>query len=184
MTHSPAQNETVVLLVEDDRDDFFLTQDVLQCVPNHKYSVVWAGSYERATFELLERSYDVALVDYRIGERTGLEFIREAGRRFTDTPMILLTGVIDPHIDREAEEAGAADFLEKGAITPELLDRSIRYAIKHARRRALHGGRAQSRNSRAHVRGRARARELRAHQRGPARGQRSSAASRLGRRAP
>src|SRR5690606_1158039 len=57
--------------------------------------------------------------------------------RFPDTPMILLTGVIDPHIDREAEEAGAADFLEKGAITPELLDRSIRYAIKHARRRAL-----------------------------------------------
>ncbi len=137
MTQSPAQNETVVLLVEDDRDDFFLTQDVLQCVPNHKYSVVWAGSYERATFELLERSYDVALVDYQIGERTGLEFIREAGRRFTDTPMILLTGVIDPHIDREAEEAGAADFLEKGAITPELLDRSIRYAVKHTRRRAL-----------------------------------------------
>ncbi len=137
MTQSLAQSETVVLLVEDDRDDFFLTQDVLQCVPNHKYSVVWAGSYERANFELLERSYDVALVDYRIGERTGLEFIREAGRRFPDTPMILLTGVIDPHIDRAAEEAGAADFLEKGAITPELLDRSIRYAIKNARRRAI-----------------------------------------------
>ncbi len=137
MTLPTAQNETVVLLVEDDRDDFFLTQDVLQCVPNHKYSVVWAGSYERATFELLERTYDVALVDYRIGERTGLEFIREAGQRFPDTPMILLTGVIDPHIDREAEEAGAADFLEKGAITPELLDRSIRYAIKHTRRRAI-----------------------------------------------
>mgnify|MGYP001038519420 CR=1 FL=1 len=137
MAQSLAQNETVVLLVEDDRDDFFLTQDVLQCVPNHKYSVVWAGSYERANFELLERTYDVALVDYRIGERTGLEFIREAGRRFPDTPMILLTGVIDPHIDRAAEEAGAADFLEKGAITPELLDRSIRYAIKNARRRAI-----------------------------------------------
>lgn len=137
MTHALTQNETVVLLVEDDRDDFFLTQDVLQCVPNHKYSVVWAGSYERANFELLERPYDVALVDYRIGDRTGLEFIREAGRRFPDTPMILLTGVADPHIDRAAEEAGAADFLEKGAITPELLDRSIRYACKNARRRAI-----------------------------------------------
>jgi signal transduction histidine kinase len=137
MTLSAAQNETVVLLVEDDRDDFFLTQDVLQSVPNHKYSVVWAGSYERANLELLERTYDIALVDYRIGERTGLEFIREAGRSFPDTPMILLTGVIDPHIDRAAEEAGAADFLEKGAITPELLDRSIRYACKNARRRAI-----------------------------------------------
>ncbi len=137
MAQSAGQDETVVLLVEDDRDDFFLTQDVLQCVPNHKYSVVWAGSYERASFELLERPYDIALVDYRIGERTGLEFISESQRRFPDTPMILLTGVIDPHIDRLAEEAGAADFLEKGAITPELLDRSIRYAIKHARRRAI-----------------------------------------------
>jgi signal transduction histidine kinase len=137
MTQSPAHNETVVLLVEDDRDDFFLTQDVLQSVPNHKYSVVWAGSYERANLELLERTYDIALVDYRIGERTGLEFIREAGRKFPDTPMILLTGVSDPHIDRAAEAAGAADFLEKGAITPELLDRSIRYACKNARRRAI-----------------------------------------------
>lgn len=137
MTQALAHNETVVLLVEDDRDDFFLTQDVLQSVPNHKYSVVWAGSYERANFELLERTYDVALVDYRIGERTGLDFIREAGRKFPDTPMILLTGVIDPHIDRAAEAAGAADFLEKGAITPELLDRSIRYACKNARRRAI-----------------------------------------------
>jgi signal transduction histidine kinase len=137
MTQTLAQNETVVLLVEDDRDDFFLTQDVLQSVPNHKYSVVWAGSYERANHELLERTYDIALVDYRIGERTGLEFIREAGHKFPDTPMILLTGVSDPHIDRAAEEAGAADFLEKGAITPELLDRSIRYACKNARRRAI-----------------------------------------------
>ena len=131
------QTETVVLLVEDDRDDFFLAQDVLQSVPNHKYSVVWAGSYERAKLELLERTYDVALVDYRIGDRTGLEFIREAGRKFPDTPMILLTGLIDPDLDRAAEEAGAADFLEKGAITPELLDRSIRYACKNSRRRAI-----------------------------------------------
>ena len=137
MTLPLVEHETVVLLVEDDRDDFFLAQDVLQSVPNHKYSVVWASSYERANLELLERSYDVALVDYRIGERTGLEFIREAGLKFPDTPMILLTGVIDPHIDRAAEEAGAADFLEKGAITPELLDRSIRYACKNARRRAI-----------------------------------------------
>ena len=137
MSQAPDQNETVVLLVEDDRDDFFLTQDVLQSVPNHKYSVVWAGSYERANLELLERTYDIALVDYRIGERTGLEFIREAGLKFPDTPMILLTGVSDPHIDRAAEAAGAADFLEKGAITPELLDRSIRYACKNARRRAI-----------------------------------------------
>ena len=45
MSQAPDQNETVVLLFEDDRNDFFLTQDVLQSGPNHKYSVVLTGTY-------------------------------------------------------------------------------------------------------------------------------------------
>ena len=63
--------DVYVLLVEDDRDDFFLTQDLLQRIERERYWVVWAGSYDRAKLELHERVFDVALVDYRIGERTG-----------------------------------------------------------------------------------------------------------------
>ena len=137
----PDQSKDVyVLLVEDDRDDFFLTQDLLQRIERERYWVVWAGSYERAKLELHERTFDVALVDYRIGERTGLDFISEVGPRYPHCPMILLTGLADPDIDFAAERAGAADYLVKDSLTEGLLDRSIRYARQSAQRRALLDG--------------------------------------------
>ena len=135
-----AAKDIYVLLVEDDRDDFFLTQDLLQRIERERYWVVWAGSYDRAKLELHERTFDVALVDYRIGDRTGLDFIAEVGPRYPNCPMILLTGLADPDIDFAAERAGAADYLVKDSLTEGLLDRSIRYARQSAQRRALLDG--------------------------------------------
>jgi len=132
--------DVYVLLVEDDRDDFFLTQDLLQRIERERYWVVWAGSYDRAKLELHERVFDVVLVDYRIGERTGLDFISEVGPRYPHCPMILLTGLADPDIDFAAERAGAADYLVKDSLTEGLLDRSIRYARQSAQKRALLDG--------------------------------------------
>ncbi len=140
MRKSDPSRDVYVLLVEDDRDDFFLTQDLLQRIERERYWVVWAGTFERAKLELHERKFDVALVDYRIGERTGLDFISEVGPRYPDCPMILLTGLADPDIDFAAERAGAADYLVKDSLTEGLLDRSIRYARQSAQRRALLDG--------------------------------------------
>ena len=140
MRKTDQARDVYVLLVEDDRDDFFLTQDLLQRIERERYWVVWAGSYDRAKLELHERTFDVALVDYRIGERTGLDFISEVGPRYPHCPMILLTGLADPDIDFAAERAGAADYLVKDSLTEGLLDRSIRYARQSAQRRALLDG--------------------------------------------
>ena len=126
-----------VLLVEDDQDDYYLTQDVLKQVKDTDYRVVWAGSYERAYAELAERHIDVALVDYQIGDRTGLDFIREKAPIYPGCPMILVTGLRDADIDRRALEVGAADYVPKDSMAPELIDRSIRYARGQAHRHAL-----------------------------------------------
>ena len=132
-----AMKTTAVLLVDDDHDDFLLTQDILQRVTTVSYRLVWVDSYERAIQELGDRTYDVVLVDYRIGKRTGLEFIREAGRAHPHCPMILLTGLGSSDVDIGAQEAGAADYLVKGTLSEDLLDRSIRYACQQAKRMAL-----------------------------------------------
>ena len=129
--------ETVVLLVEDDRDDFFLTQDLLKGIQREPHRVVWAASYDAAKLELSERTFDVALVDYRIDGRTGLEFISEVGSNFPHCPMILLTGLQDPDLDLAAQQAGAVDYLAKDSLTTELLDRSIRYARQNTQRWTL-----------------------------------------------
>jgi two-component system sensor histidine kinase/response regulator len=79
------------------------------------------------------REHEVYLLDYRLGEHNGLELLREALRRGIRAPMIVLTGMGDHQVDIEAMRAGAADYLVKGQIDAPLLERSIRYAIEHAR---------------------------------------------------
>ncbi|HEX8436593.1 response regulator, partial [Archangium sp.] len=72
--------------------------------------------------------------DYRLGAMTGLELLEQARRRGWHGPVILLTGMgDDEQIDHQALNAGAADFLVKSQLTPTLLERSIRYALQHAR---------------------------------------------------
>ncbi len=137
MAPAGAPRETVILLVEDDRDDFFLTQDLLKSIQREPHRVVWAASYDAAKLELGERAFDVALVDYRIDGRTGLEFISEVGSTYPQCPMILLTGLADPDLDLAAQQAGAVDYLVKDSLTVELLDRSIRYARQNRQRWTL-----------------------------------------------
>lgn len=120
------------LLIEDDEDDYLLSEECLSDIPSREVEVKWAASYEEAASALSDPKIDVCLVDYRIGVRTGVDFIREMRAEGVRTPMILLTGLGTEEVDQEALDAGAADFLEKGEISPRLLERTIRYAMAQA----------------------------------------------------
>lgn len=119
-----------VLLIEDDEDDYILTEDTISEIPGKMYELDWAASYEAGLRAIEEHKYDVYLLDYRLGKENGLDLLKKMiGERF-DAPLILLTGLGDRELDFEAMEAGAADFIVKTDLNPDLLDRSIRYAIQ------------------------------------------------------
>jgi PAS domain S-box-containing protein len=122
-----------VLVVDDDRDDYILTRGVLSKMRGGRAQIEWASSYEAAIEALARNGHDVCLVDYRLGERSGVDLVREAVRRGDHAPLILLTGQGDHEVDLEAMRAGAADFLLKSDLSPSLLERSIRYAIERRR---------------------------------------------------
>jgi two-component system sensor histidine kinase/response regulator len=122
-----------VLLVDDDEDDYVITRDLLADIQGSRFALEWVATYEAALETIGRKQHDVCLVDYRLGERNGLEFLREALGYGSKAPMILLTGQRDHDVDVEAMKAGAADYLIKGQIDAQLLERAIRYAIKHAR---------------------------------------------------
>jgi PAS domain S-box-containing protein len=73
------------------------------------------------------------LLDYRLGQRDGLELLRESAGKGCDVPVIVLTGQGDYRIDVEAMRSGAADYLIKDSITSDLLERAIRYSIERKR---------------------------------------------------
>lgn len=129
-----SQTDTVrVLLVEDDRDDYLLTRDLLADVPGKPFDLDWAADYEAGLEALEHCEHDVCLLDYRLGARTGLDLLREATVKGCEAAVIFLTGQADPEIDRAAMAAGAVDFLEKDQLNALLLERAIRYAVQQKR---------------------------------------------------
>jgi signal transduction histidine kinase len=122
-----------VLLVEDDKDDYLLVRDLLSQIEPSRYALKWEPSYRTALTAIRSGGYDVCLLDYCLGDRTGLDLMREASDLSCRAPIIFLARQGDYQIDLEAMRAGAADYLIKSQINAPLLDRSIRYAIEHKR---------------------------------------------------
>lgn len=128
------EQRTRVLLVDDESDEFMLCRDLLLRAGDPGFSLQWARSFETGLEMLGQDQPNVCLVDYQLGIRTGIDFIREAVVSATtdQIPLILMTGRGGRDIDADAVEAGAADYLDKLDLTPEMLERSIRHAIERS----------------------------------------------------
>jgi PAS domain S-box-containing protein len=127
----PLTKETHILIVDDDEDDFLIIADYLKEIDAPHLKVDWAPTYAKGKQEVNERKYHVYLVDYRLGAKTGLDFIKEAIESGCEEPIILLTGKGNHTVDKEAMVRGAADYLIKSELNAEKLERSIRYSLGH-----------------------------------------------------
>ncbi len=129
MSNSPIN----VLLIDDDEEDYILTRYVFDEIKGNQFNLDWIDNFDDGLEALNKGSHDIYLVDFCLGERTGLEFLREALQNGCTAPIILLTGQGDQEIDLQAMQAGAADYLVKSELAAPILERSIRYSLKHAR---------------------------------------------------
>ncbi|KAA9345959.1 ATP-binding protein [Adhaeribacter soli] len=122
-----------ILLVDDDEDDYIITRDIIDDIPARNYRIDWTPSFSEALELIAQRRHDIYLVDYRLGAHDGLELITRALETGCTAPFILLTGQSDRETDEKAMRLGASDYLVKGTISPNELERSIRYSIEHAK---------------------------------------------------
>ncbi|MEO6245685.1 MAG: diguanylate cyclase [Opitutaceae bacterium] len=119
-----------VLLIDDDRLQHRITQAHFGVFQGEKFSLEWAATYEEGLEKLAGGGFAACLLDYQLGERDGLELIREAIGRDCRTPIVFLTAETADRVDIAAMHAGALDYLVKGEITARALERSLRYALK------------------------------------------------------
>jgi predicted signal transduction protein with EAL and GGDEF domain len=124
------EQQIKILLVEDDEDDYVITRDMLSEIGGASYTLDWTPTYNTAFEAIKENKHDVYLFDYRLGEHSGLELLREIVKSGSKSPVIMLTGQGDHEVDIEAMRSGAADYLIKGKIDASALEHSIRYAIE------------------------------------------------------
>ena len=119
-----------VLLIDDDRMQYRLTQAHFKRFQTDVYQLDWAATYEAGIKSLLSGEYAACLLDYQLGERDGLQLIRDAMAQGCRTPIVFLTAETADRVDIAAMNAGALDYLVKGEITPRMIERSLRYALK------------------------------------------------------
>lgn len=119
-----------ILLINDDEEAYVLLRELFFQLRGGKYTLDWAPSYEEGLRIARRGEHLACLVDYGLGEHSGIDLIREGRESRLTTPMILLIGQGDHDVDVEAMQAGATDYLVKDETSPARLERTIRYAIQ------------------------------------------------------
>jgi signal transduction histidine kinase len=118
-----------ILLVDDDEVDRIAVKRALKKTPL-KIELTEADASKSAIANLVEQSFEIILLDYRLPDCTGLELISQIKQLKIDTPFIVLTGQGDEEIAVEIMKAGASDYLAKSKIDPLTLSKSIKNAIR------------------------------------------------------
>ena len=120
-----------VLLVEDDEGDAVLVQACLEETGRSGPAILWRRTLAEA-LNALGRDPSCVLLDLGLPDAQGLGALLSIVDAAPDIAVIVLTGRHDP-TGIDALAIGAQDYLVKDDITPDLLDRSIRYAIERKR---------------------------------------------------
>lgn len=119
-----------ILIIDDDEDDFFITSEYMKQIQEYQLQIDWCYRFNDAVQHLQARHYDMYFVDYRLGAKTGLDFLKEAVRLGCEEPIVLLTGKGNKDVDIEAMQMGATDYLIKTELTTDKLERCIRYSLE------------------------------------------------------
>ncbi|MDX1882486.1 PP2C family protein-serine/threonine phosphatase [Mycolicibacterium sp. 120270] len=121
-----------VLLVEDDRGDAILVEELIADTAAD-ITCVWAQTAADAERELALAPPDCVLLDLNLPDAAGTAAVERIKRADPNIPIVVLTGMSDEHFGTTAVASGAQDYLIKGRVDPEMLRRALLYAIERKR---------------------------------------------------
>ena len=121
-----------VLLVEDNRLYARMLAEALEESGSGRFRVDHVESLHELPAALV-RDPEVIVLDLTLPDGSGLETLARCRVTAGNVPVVVLTGTDDDLLAVQAVQAGAQDFLVKGKADPELLSRSLRYAIERHR---------------------------------------------------
>ena len=122
-----------VLLVEDNPGDARLVGEILQEAPEAPFHLECADRLATAIARLECERVDVLLLDLGLPDSQGLATFRDIHAVQPAVPVVVLSGAADERLAMEAVQAGAQDYLVKGAESRQVLTRALRYAIERKR---------------------------------------------------
>ena len=126
----PSSNSIRVLYIEDNLGDLYLIKTMLSEIKSIDYHVVHTQTLISALAILNGNEINAILLDLSLPDTSGLDGFIQLNERFSDIPIIVLTGLDDEEVAISAVKKGAQDYLIKGSVNHNILSNSIRYAIE------------------------------------------------------
>ena len=132
-----------VLLVEHMAQDADAVRDALERSSGAVFELDILRYVSNGENRLSGANYDAVLIDMQLIDPCveGTHSIRSLKTKYGNAPIIVLAEEHDERSARCALQAGAADYLMKSELGPQLLERSIKLAVENRRHRqtiALH----------------------------------------------
>ncbi|MBI1889682.1 MAG: EAL domain-containing protein [Burkholderiales bacterium] len=121
----------MVLLVEDNPGDIDLIADMLE--ERESFRLMACERVTSALDYLKKHPVSLILLDLSLPDSQGLCTFTRIHSQAPHIPIVVLTGTSDETIGLSAVKAGAQDYLVKGRVDPELLTRTITYAVERKR---------------------------------------------------
>lgn len=128
------QNRTAIdvrlLVIEDDIDDFYILQQSLLKHMGENFILRHVFSLKDSQKILIKDHFDLILLDLNLPETSGLDTLKLLIKICPYVPIVVLTGIDDEELGREAIKIGAADYVAKDHAYGALLSRSIHFSIE------------------------------------------------------
>lgn len=126
-----------ILLIEDNRGDARLLEQMLHEAHGLRWELEWADSLEQGIARLQRGSVDLLMLDLDLPGSSGIETVLRLRACGAQLPaLIVLSGLNDEDVALRAVQAGAEDYLVKGEVDGRLLARAIRYALERSQSKA------------------------------------------------
>ncbi len=122
-----------VLIVDDDPDDVFLLKSRLEgdITIGTEYTIHTANGFDEAKPLLEKGDVDICFIDYKLDQGTAFELIQQVSQKANQPAYILTSGYLEDSMYKPAVELGIYDVIDKAEISAQVLDRSIRYTLRH-----------------------------------------------------
>ena len=119
-----------ILFIDREHGEYLLIADILSQVRNVTYELVWCDQLETAAAKILSNEFDVVLLDFYWGDISARDLLNSIKVQANKTPVVIMTDEMEMEVDRDVIRTGASDYLIKGQIDVQLLERTLRYAIE------------------------------------------------------
>ena len=121
-----------ILVIDDSKEDRDLIINHIAKIKNNNVKIDECNCLQQGLTKLSSQNYDVIILDLALPETDGIEtvetILNHLEKHNKNTPIIVLTGIEDYAVGRQAWLLGIKDYLIKDEIQTQDLLRSLTFA--------------------------------------------------------